>query len=328
MGPFPARFRASGSQAVWTQWLQQHLSFGELDVFKSTSVPPTQCGEIVVNQILKYLVPHQYVRPTEVLAYANEGGRIVAAALAYHQRNGSIIECTPSLLTWLRMTDLTRELPAHLLRLPYPAIYVHGLPLEDGVAADVEGVYLFEHGDVECPGARALTLIPVCWNGRQVSPLESMTLTIMDEAVPIIDWLQKNTRGDWTPIMASVAKILLYVGLKDARQVVQSAYTDAPRNFSGLGKRKRALKLEEIERLYDRILVGPDHIPTIDVEVTSEPHHLRPHWRRGHFRHQPYGSGGHERRLIFISPTIVNNKDIADHNLSPKSYRPTHLPAN
>lgn len=35
---------------------------------------------------------------------------------------------------------------------------------------------------------------------------------------------------------------------------------------------------------------------------------IRPHWRRGHWRKQPYGKGLQERKLLWIRPTIVNKE--------------------
>jgi hypothetical protein len=35
---------------------------------------------------------------------------------------------------------------------------------------------------------------------------------------------------------------------------------------------------------------------------------ISPHWRRGHWRNQPFGEKLSEKKLIWIKPTIVNKE--------------------
>lgn len=42
---------------------------------------------------------------------------------------------------------------------------------------------------------------------------------------------------------------------------------------------------------------------------------LRPHWRRGHYRNQAFGSGKKEKRMIFIAPVLVNEDFFTDISL-------------
>ena len=102
--------------------------------------------------------------------------------------------------------------------------------------------------------------------------------------------------------------MLLYLTAREAHVVHGRAYTHAPREFGGLGKRKRAGRLAQIELLYDRHVVGPailDGDP-MDSSTTSEAHYkVRGHWRRPHFRMQPHGPNSSLRKLSFIGPTIV-----------------------
>ena len=48
--------------------------------------------------------------------------------------------------------------------------------------------------------------------------------------------------------------------------------------------------------------VKQHHTGPPDAEGVSK----RPHWRRGHFRRQPYGVGRTERRLVFVRPCFIN----------------------
>ncbi len=67
----------------------------------------------------------------------------------------------------------------------------------------------------------------------------------------------QHARQYWDQVLDYAIKMLLYLTVRDAQVVHDRAYTDAPRTFSGLGKRKRAERLAEIELLCDRHFVGP-----------------------------------------------------------------------
>lgn len=120
--------------------------------------------------------------------------------------------------------------------------------------------------------------------------LDVMVVTIVDETVPLVDYLKQHVSGDWAAQLEVLAKILLYLGLKEARQSKQTPYSDASRTFPGLGRKKKNQRLEAIERLYDRILVGPEAAPEISSTYDSE-HSIRPHWRRGIFATSPMARG-------------------------------------
>ncbi|WP_124313952.1 hypothetical protein [Pseudomonas chlororaphis] len=112
----------------------------------------------------------------------------------------------------------------------------------------------------------------------------------------------------WRITLDYALKMLLYLSVRDAHVIPNRAYSDAPRNFAGLGKRKRAERMAEIEQLYDRYVIGP---ALLDEEVaTSMPsedisREVRSHWRRPYFKMQPYGPNATLRKLAFIGPTIV-----------------------
>lgn len=69
-----------------------------------------------------------------------------------------------------------------------------------------------------------------------------------------------------------------------------------------MGSRKAAKLRRQTERLYDRVVLGPDTLPAHLHGVSGE---MSPHWRRGHFRMQAHGPRLSLRKVMFISPTIV-----------------------
>lgn len=48
---------------------------------------------------------------------------------------------------------------------------------------------------------------------------------------------------------------------------------------------------------------------------------VTPHWRRGHFRMQPFGIGNQLRKLIFVAPVLVHAEQLQGDVPAPKSYR-------
>jgi hypothetical protein len=112
----------------------------------------------------------------------------------------------------------------------------------------------------------------------------------------------------WRTTLDYALKMLLYLSVHDAHVIPNRAYSDAPRDFTGLGKRKRAERLAEIEELYDRYVIGPALLDEeVATSIPSEDHQreVRSHWRRPYFKMQPYGPHSTLRKLAFIGPTIV-----------------------
>jgi hypothetical protein len=57
----------------------------------------------------------------------------------------------------------------------------------------------------------------------------------------------------------------------------------------------------------------------VNGQQTSDSGPVKTHWRRGHWRNQPYGKGLAQTRLTWIRPVIVNKSD--EHPVSAIVYR-------
>jgi hypothetical protein len=57
--------------------------------------------------------------------------------------------------------------------------------------------------------------------------------------------------------------------------------------------------------LWSPNLIGWRYQPAQSVEPQGTHASPRPHWRRGHVRNQPCGSGRSQRKLIWIEPMLV-----------------------
>jgi len=75
------------------------------------------------------------------------------------------------------------------------------------------------------------------------------------------------------------------------------------------GNRKQAKLERRLARVYDRVLVGPVRFEDAVSPVNGR--HVATHWRRGHFRRQPFGPGRVDSRLLWIEPVLVNANQIA-----------------
>lgn len=107
-----------------------------------------------------------------------------------------------------------------------------------------------------------------------------------------------------------IAKTLLYINMPDARLVEEKNRSEIEARLARIkgGKQK---KLERrLERAYDRIVVGPPSGPRYAGH--GDAHQIRrAHWRRGHFRSQPYGRMRMERKVIWIHPSLITGTGTA-----------------
>jgi hypothetical protein len=117
-----------------------------------------------------------------------------------------------------------------------------------------------------------------------------------------------------------VVKVFLYMGLKQARSVLRDDYDQAKKRVAGLGVKKRARLLQRMVSLYNGILVGPAELPG-EATNSRDGITVAPHWRRGHFRMQPYGPGKQERKLIFVAPVLIHAEQLQGEAPRPKAYR-------
>ncbi|WP_322032682.1 hypothetical protein [Paraburkholderia sp. J76] len=187
---------------------------------------------------------------------------------------------------------------------------------------------IFDHEGVSAEGTadRWLTLIAPRENltTKNRLSISIMRICLNDESLTIRDAIGRYFSSDkdvgnagdteeatfWMRVLSYAFKILFYLSSEQPRVIEDNAWTNAPRNFSGLGRRRRNERLREIDQLYDRYIVGPEVIPSLHERGsthtdTREGGERSPHWRRGHFRLQRHGPNFSRQRVIFIMPIIV-----------------------
>jgi len=248
---------------------------------------------------------------------------------AFSAREGALYEPTPALHRLLDASYIADDVPVGMIRPPVDTMCVIPEPSTWTRPNGVEVIALFYHPS-SITGGTIATMSCVTWrheNGpdhnldvnvlqiplgdperpiRQV--LDEMNMSSESDGSQLNAYQTDSTRQHWRATLDYVIKMLLYLSVRDAQVVHERTYSNAPRNFAGLGKRRRAELLAEIEQLYDRHIVGP---AILDAEVTaslpgdSGHHEVRGHWRRPHFRMQPHGPNSSLRKLAFIGPTLV-----------------------
>ena len=340
--PHPVQFRAQGALDAWTHAL------GNTGLWPLWQDPGTLCWQIR-QEILRQL---EYMHPrSSVAGQISAEGRQrlafqVSTNLKYHLSEGTVIEATPALEKLLTNSDVDLSLPMSMVAPPYRALYLRFgdaamryLKVPSPQAADhfFDGAFCFltRHATGSDPEGKCWTLELVFISRRQDSYAGHISLLGETDRgdMTVGQWLAAILAGvtaaDKSEIHLSmhaavsyVVRLFLYMGLKQARMTPHSEYDEMLRRAAGLEERKRAKLLQRSASLYNGILVGPESLPPSPSESVSGGG-VAPHWRRGHFRMQPFGTGNQQRKLIFIAPTLIHVEQLQGDVPAPKSYQAT-----
>lgn len=90
------------------------------------------------------------------------------------------------------------------------------------------------------------------------------------------------------------------------RARLEGYVTKATKRGDPVDGRALAVKLLPRVMTIDQDVLLVKRPPADRIAGGEEARHVRPHWRRGHMRRQPYGEGGQQRKLVFIKPVLVN----------------------
>jgi hypothetical protein len=105
--------------------------------------------------------------------------------------------------------------------------------------------------------------------------------------------------------------LMTYFGVRNLGPVDPESHArhmrNARRQNQGKAERARRLLDAEINRIeFEQNVVVYDRQDSHRSDSEGDGSSKRPHWRRGHFRRQPYGHARSSRRLIFVKPVLVN----------------------
>lgn len=338
--PYPVQFRNQGALGAWT------AALGQTDEWTRWSRPQTACRDIRVEMLwqLENMYPLAGLpAATAEPVQANRENLAVEISvnLKYQLSKGTIIEATPALETLLAHSDVDLNVPMSMVGLPYAAQYVRFGPeaskhLRVPTSFDpdrvFDGVFCFMSPPatgVDSAGW-TLELVFICKrHDRYSGHLILFGVTDRDETT-VAAWLDQilapmanqSVEHYLRPTHAAVSyvvRLFLYMGLKQARVIEHQDHDIALRRLAGLGERKRAKQSQRTASLYNRIVVGPECLPTSAGSHGSGAS-VAPHWRRGHFRMQPCGLRNLERKLIFVAPVLIHADRLAGDVPAPRPY--------
>jgi len=259
----------------------------------------------------------------------------VALRLMVHFGRIRTFQTTDALETLLRDTDFGPDIPANWFRTPFEDCYIefgehrrHPVTITDPISGKhiVEGVYLLsglsrpvDGGDTLVRGYDLIIFGSALGKGGVMDdcfvhmgfPIGDESRSISEEVSHVVAYYAKQSdflnAEIFRPVVEHVAKILVYMGTKEARQVEVNEETQAIHRIAGLkSSAKREKALRQAARLYDRVVIGPEHLPTELRDIdTDRPGGIRPHVRRGHFRSQAYGPQHSLRRPQWIQPMLI-----------------------
>jgi hypothetical protein len=338
--PYPVQFRAQGALDAWTRAL------GSTGLWARWQHSGTLCWQIR-QEILRQL---ECMHPRSSIAgqiSAEDRQRLafqVSSNLKYHLSEGTVIEATAALETLLANSDVDLSLPMSMVAPPYRAQYLRFgevamqyLKVPDPQSYDhcFDGAFCFltRHAMAGDPEGKCWTLELDFISKRQDGYGGHVSLLGETDRgeITIGEWLTGVlggvTAADESEIHRSmhatvsyVVRVFLYMALKQARVTPHCEYDEALRRAAGLGERKRAKLLQRSASLYNGIFVGPEALPPGASEGAAGVA-VTPHWRRGHFRMQPFGIGNQQRKLIFVAPVLVHAEQLQGDVPAPKSYR-------
>ncbi len=324
--PIPVRYRASGAIEAWRQVREDAGRSGEEFSQRLTSEP---LGDLMHN------FPHYLTAwargNLSCIGGEDDMGHAQRSVImqAFSASHGALYEPTLALHRLLDDAYIADDVPVHMIRFPVDTLCIVPDPSWSGRKSGIEAILLFRRPkEVEGKTAHALSI--QTWGHVGVGDERRIRLQLLEflidgseqtikslfdntsattwESEDPIEGTASGSRPYWESVLDYAIKMLLYLTVRDAYVVHDRAYTGASRNFSGLGKRRRAERLAEIEMLYDRYIVGPAILDAETARSTpgnGENGEVRGHWRRAHFRMQPHGPNSSLRKLAFIGPTIV-----------------------
>lgn len=338
--PYPVQFRAQGALDAWAHAL------GGTSVWPHWQHPSTLCWQIR-QEILQQLEGMYPLSSIDTESDADENLRLAFQAstnLKYHLSGGTVIEATEALETLLANSDVDISLPMSMVAPPYRAQYLRFgetamryLNVPDPQSSDhrFDGAFCFltQHGESDDPVGKCWTLELISISKRQDRYGGHVSLLGETDRgdITVGEWLDEVLSGvaatDQSEIhrtmhtaVSYVVRVFLYMALKQARVIAHREYDEALRRSAGLGERKRAKLLRKSASLYNGIVVGPESLsPSASESVAGSG--VAPHWRRGHFRMQPFGAGNQQRKLIFVAPTLVHADQVQNDAPVPKTYR-------
>lgn len=318
--PPPVRYRATGAIDAWKRVMQEGHKTGDADFWDGMRRFPLA---VLYKEFPRFLKGWAHSLPSGL---SQESAQLAHRSLVwqiYFASEGAMYEPTAALHRLLDSAYIADDVPIGMIELPAAATCIIPNPEWQGYKQGIRAIALFHrHGrDTAVPDER-LSLVSWQEFGKDHIRIKFVDYPLADRNKTIQQILEQDVsvseqnaeleadREHWRLVSDYAIKMLLYLKIPDAQVVADRAYSNAPRDFKGLGQRKRKERLAQIEHLYDRHIVGPavldwEHGAHSEADSGAPHHEKRGHWRRPHFKMQPHGPNSSLRKVIFVGPVIV-----------------------
>jgi hypothetical protein len=121
-----------------------------------------------------------------------------------------------------------------------------------------------------------------------------------------------------------LCKILFYLNVEKRQQVTIKDASDLEKRIQGVAEKKQRKLVQQLSRVYDRIVVGPSTYTPISRRMESgdlPKGTKRPHYRRGYFGIRHLGSGqARHTELVRVKEALINEQLLKDADLQTKDY--------
>ncbi len=327
--PVHVRFRASGALRAWADVLDLPGLPIARQAFVDPVIPPVDAAQALMTGLSAYI----RVSPAaEAMASTMIPGMVGISAemLCFWLRDGVVYEPTVPLGGLLGGIDVAADLPLSFIAPPDRTLCILPPWQQRNACGGAQAITIHSHHatELQAPARRCLTIRASHVAVDEGVTIEELVLPVKDESRPLVQALslameaavmrqaEAGLEGEdlaaveqkWRQTLDYTVKVLLYLQTPDAPVQARRPHSAAPRDFGGLGRKKREAKLADIDRLYDRFVVGPASSSDWAGEHAGQlgaGGQLSPHWRRGHFRQQAHGPAQSLRKLMFIKPTLV-----------------------
>lgn len=269
-------------------------------------------------------------------AYAKFIGALLPAVLmkAHFTGKTPTMQVDSELLKRLHNTDIDKGMPVGMLIPPFKRCYIrfgngHDSELsfvaESKLRQPVDGCYIESSAlydglkleitfctqpTKERPEDDYFAACVVDLSDPEMGLDEALTHTWkqIEEQNKRLPWvLAAGHEEDIRKACALLGKVLLYINCPSCRMEKREDRSAMIKRRAGIKSPRKADKLaRQAGKLYDYVLITGTFEPTEGDGVGGDTgRHVSAHWRRGHFRNQPYGEGRKLRKPVWIQPILV-----------------------
>ncbi|WP_338924148.1 hypothetical protein V0M98_38685 (plasmid) [Pseudomonas silesiensis] len=118
-------------------------------------------------------------------------------------------------------------------------------------------------------------------------------------------------------------KVLFYLNVERRQQVTVNEASDLEKRMESVAEKKRGKLSRQLQRTYDRIVVGPQSYTPRHERIASgvlTPGTKAPHYRSGYFGIRWVGSGQAKMPELRRIPEVIVNKELLNDGVKVKDY--------